>query len=33
MLYSDLADEQQRTYDGLVAVGVLPDRSAHRVTD
>ncbi|WP_369974093.1 DUF6400 family protein [Mycobacterium sp. 3519A] len=33
MLYSDLDDEQQRIYDELVASGVLPDRTANRVTD
>jgi hypothetical protein len=33
MLYSDLDDEQQRIYDGLVAAGVLPDRVAGRVPD
>jgi hypothetical protein len=33
MLYSDLDDEQQRIYDELVAVGVLPDREAGRVSD
>jgi hypothetical protein len=33
MLYSNLDDEQQRTYDELVAAGVLPDRSAARVAD
>jgi hypothetical protein len=33
MLYSGLDDEQQRTYDELVAAGVLPDRSASRVAD
>jgi hypothetical protein len=33
MLYSNLDDEQQRSYDELVAAGVLPDRSAARVAD
>jgi hypothetical protein len=33
MLYSNLNDEQQRTYDDLVAAGVLPDRVAGRVPD
>jgi hypothetical protein len=33
MLYSDLDDDQQRIYDGLVAAGVLPNRVAGRVTD
>jgi hypothetical protein len=33
MLYSDLDDDQQRIYDGLVAAGVLPDRMAGRVPD
>jgi hypothetical protein len=33
MLYSGLDDEQQRTYDELVAAGVLPDRSASHVAD
>jgi len=33
MLYSNLDDEQQRIYDELVAVGVLPDREASRVSD
>jgi ribonucleotide reductase beta subunit family protein with ferritin-like domain len=33
MLYSDLDDDQQRIYDGLVAAGVLPDRVAGRVPD
>jgi Family of unknown function (DUF6400) len=33
MLYSGLDDEQQRTYDELVAAGVLPDRSARNVAD
>jgi hypothetical protein len=33
MLYSDLDAEQQRIYDELVKVGVLPDRTANRVTD
>jgi hypothetical protein len=33
MLYSDLDDEQQRIYDKLVAVGVLPNRDASRVSD
>ena len=27
MLYSDLDDEQQRIFDGLVRAGVLPDRT------
>jgi hypothetical protein len=33
MLYSDLDVEQQRIYDELVRAGVLPDRTADRVTD
>jgi hypothetical protein len=33
MLYSDLDDDQQRIYDGLVVAGVLPDRVAGRVPD
>ena len=33
MLYSGLDDQQQRTYDELIAAGVLPDRSASRVAD
>ena len=33
MLYADLDSEQQRVYDELVAAGVLPDRSVHRVAD
>jgi hypothetical protein len=33
MLYADLDEEQQSVYDHLVAVGVLPDRSASRVSD
>lgn len=33
MLYSDLDDEQQRTYDDLVAAGVLSNRKADRVPD
>jgi hypothetical protein len=33
MLYSDLDDEQQRIYDELVRVGVLPDRTVTRVAD
>jgi hypothetical protein len=33
MLYSDLDAEQQRIYDELVRAGVLPDRTADRVTD
>jgi Family of unknown function (DUF6400) len=33
MLYSDLDEEQQRIYDELVRAGVLPDRTADRVTD
>jgi hypothetical protein len=33
MLYSDLDAEQQRIYDGLVRAGVLPSRTADRVTD
>jgi hypothetical protein len=33
MLYSDLDEEQQRVYDELVRAGVLPDRTADRVTD
>jgi hypothetical protein len=33
MLYSDLDEEQQRVYDELVRAGVLPERTAGRVTD
>jgi hypothetical protein len=33
MLYSGLDEEQQRIYDELVSVGVLPDRTVNRVTD
>lgn len=33
MLYSDLNQEQQRVYDELVRAGVLPERTADRVTD
>ena len=33
MLYSDLDEEQQRVYDELVRAGVLPSRTADRVTD
>lgn len=33
MLYSDLDEEQQRVYDELVRAGVLPERTADRVTD
>jgi hypothetical protein len=33
MLYSDLDGEQQRVYDELVRAGVLPERTADRVTD
>jgi len=33
MLYSDLDEEQQRVYDELVRAGVLPKRTADRVTD
>jgi hypothetical protein len=33
MLYSGLDAEQQRIYDELVQAGVLPDRTADRVTD
>ena len=33
MLYADLDAEQQRIYDELVKAGVLPDRTANRVTD
>lgn len=33
MLYSNLDDGQQRTYDELVAAGVLPDRTVGRVAD
>lgn len=33
MLYADLDEGQQRVYDELVAAGVLPDRSVHRVAD
>jgi hypothetical protein len=33
MLYSDLDAEQQRIYDELVRAGVLPERTADRVTD
>ena len=33
MLYSDLDEEQQRVYEELVRAGVLPERTADRVTD
>jgi hypothetical protein len=33
MLYYDLDEEQQRIYDELVRAGVLPERTADRVTD
>jgi hypothetical protein len=33
MLYSDLDEDQQRIYDELVDVGVLPDRTVTRVAD
>jgi hypothetical protein len=33
MLYSNLDAEQQRIYDELVRAGVLPSRTADRVTD
>jgi hypothetical protein len=33
MLYSGLDEDQQRTYDDLVAAGVLPERAVHRVAD
>jgi hypothetical protein len=33
MLYSNLDDDQQRIYDELVGAGILPDRTARRVTD
>ena len=33
MLYSDLDEEQQRIYDDLFRAGVLPSRTADRVTD
>lgn len=33
LLYSGLDDDQQRIYDELVSAGVLPDRTADRVTD
>ena len=33
MLYSDLDAEQQRIYDELVQAGVLPSRTADRVSD
>ena len=33
MLYSDLDEEQQQVYDELVRAGVLPERTADRVTD
>ena len=33
LLYSGLDDDQQRIYDELVRAGVLPDRTANRVTD
>ena len=32
MLYSDLDDDQQRIYEELVSVGVLPERGGNRVT-
>ncbi len=33
MLYSGLDAEQQRVYDELVSAGVLPPKTADRVTD
>jgi Family of unknown function (DUF6400) len=33
MLYSDLDEEQQRVSDELVRAGLLPERTADRVTD
>jgi hypothetical protein len=33
MLYSGLDEEQQRVYYELVRAGVLPERTADRVTD
>jgi Family of unknown function (DUF6400) len=33
LLYSGLDDDQQRIYNELVSAGVLPDRTANRVTD
>jgi hypothetical protein len=33
LLYSGLDDGQQRIYEELVDAGVLPDRTANRVTD
>ncbi len=33
MLYSNLDAEQQRVYDELVSAGVLPPKTADRVTD
>jgi hypothetical protein len=33
MLYSDLDEQQQRIYDGLVSAGVLPERTVDRVAD
>ncbi|MCV7099230.1 DUF6400 family protein [Mycobacterium palustre] len=33
MLYSNLDAEQQRIYDELIRAGVLPSRTADRVTD
>jgi Family of unknown function (DUF6400) len=33
MLYSNLDEEQQRVYEELVRAGVLPERTADRVTD
>lgn len=33
MLYSNLDADQQRIYDELVSAGVLPSRTADRVTD
>ena len=33
MLYSDLDEQQQQIYDELVRAGVLPERTADRVTD
>lgn len=33
MLYSNLDADQQRVYDELVRAGVLPSRTADRVTD
>ena len=33
MLYSNLDEEQERIYAELVSAGILPERTADRVTD